>query len=101
LSNGANIAAAMLILRPESLGGAILIRPMVVLDRPPAAGSLAGKRVLMLNGAVDPLVPLDHVERLATLLRAGGAEVKPELLPASHGLTPQDVAAGQAWLQTT
>src|SRR5215210_3711495 len=31
LSNGANIAAAMLLLRPEVLGGALLIRPMVPL----------------------------------------------------------------------
>jgi phospholipase/carboxylesterase len=98
-SNGANIGATLLQLRPESMGAAILFRPMVVLDRPPAAGSLTGKRVLTVNGAVDPLVPLDHPERLATLLRAGGAEVKAELLPVSHGLTPQDVAVAQGWLQ--
>jgi phospholipase/carboxylesterase len=97
-SNGANIAAALLQLRPEVLGGAILFRAMVVLDRPAAANSLTGRRVLLANGNVDPLVPLDHPTRLAAHLRAGGAEVKVEMIPASHALTPQDVAAAQSWL---
>ena len=98
-SNGANIAATMLLLRPESLGGAILLRSMVVLEQPAAAGTLAGKRVLLCNGSTDPLVPPDHPERLAALLRTGGAEVKVHPISASHGLTPQDVAAAQEWLR--
>jgi predicted esterase len=97
-SNGANIAATMLQLRPATLGGGLLIRPMVVLDQPAAAGSLAGKRVLLLNGNVDPIVPLDHPPRLAALLRAGGADVTQQFLPASHNLTPGDIAAAQGWL---
>lgn len=98
-SNGANIAATVLLLRPEALGGGILFRSMVVLNQPAAAGSLAGKRVLLANGSVDPLVPPDHPARLAALLRAGGAEVAVESLQASHQLTSQDVAAAQSWLQ--
>ncbi len=97
-SNGANIAATLLQLRPETLGGGILIRPMVVLDQPAAPGSLAGKRVLLLNGNVDPIVPLDHASRLSALLRAGGADVSAQVIPASHNLTPADVAAAQDWL---
>lgn len=98
-SNGANIAATLLLLRPDTLGGGILFRPMVVLDQAAAPASLAGKRVLLCNGTTDPLVPADHPARLAGLLRAGGADVKLELLPASHALTPQDVAAAQSWLR--
>ncbi len=97
-SNGANIAATMFQLRPEILGAAVLLRPMVVLDQPAAPGSLAGKRVLLLNGKLDPIVPLDHPPRLAALLQAGGAHTTVEVLPASHGLTPGDLAAAQAWL---
>ena len=56
-SNGANAAAALLQLRPDvPLAGAILLRPMVVLEHPAAPGSLAGRRVLLLNGAQDPIV---------------------------------------------
>ncbi len=99
-SNGANIAATLLQLRPETLGAGILLRSMVVLNQPAAAGSLLGRRALLLNGTVDPIVPPDHPPHLAELLRAGGAEVKVQLLQASHGLTPQDVTAAKAWLQT-
>lgn len=96
-SNGANIAATLLLRQPDTLGGALLLRPMVVLDQPAAPGSLAGRRILLLNGSLDPLVPPDHPERLAACLRAGGAHVEVLRLAASHGLTPQDVAAGREW----
>lgn len=97
-SNGANIASTLLLRRPESLGGAILLRAMVVLEQPAAPASLTGKRALICHGSTDPIVPADHPARLAALLQAGGAEVKVHTVAASHGLTPQDVAAAQAWL---
>jgi predicted esterase len=71
---------------------------MVVLDQPAAAGSLNGRRVLLCNGNMDPLVPPGDPPRLAALLEAGGADVKVHTIPASHALTPQDVAAAQSWL---
>jgi predicted esterase len=97
-SNGANIAATLHLLRPETVGGGVLFRPMVVIEQSAAPGSLVGKRLLLCHGSTDPLVPPDDPTRLAALLRAGGADVKIETLPASHALTPQDVAAAQAWL---
>ena len=97
-SNGANIAATLLLLRPETLAGAILFRPMVVIERPAAADSLRGKRALISTGTVDPLVPPDHPERLASLLRAGGAAVTLKSHAASHALVPGDLAAAQDWL---
>ena len=98
-SNGANIAATLLQLRPETLGDAILLRSMVVLDQPATPASLAGRRVLLCHGSTDPLVPPDHPTRLAALLQAGGAAVKVHTIAASHNLTPQDVAAAQEWLE--
>src|ERR1035437_1317157 len=41
-SNGANMAASLLLLRPESLAAAVLFRPMVVLN-PATLPRLAGK----------------------------------------------------------
>lgn len=97
-SNGANVAATLLQLRPEILGGgAVLLRPMVVLDQPAAPASLTGRPVLLLNGAHDPIVPLDHPARLAALLRAGGASVTTHLLPATHGLSAQDLDLAAAF----
>ena len=97
-SNGANIAATLLQLRPESLAGAVLLRAMVVLDQPAVAGTLHGRRVLLANGTHDPIVPPDHPPRLAALLRAGGANVSLHLSPASHGLVTADLAAARAFL---
>jgi len=97
-SNGANIAGTLLLLRPETLGGAVLLRPMVVLDQPAAPGSLAGKRVLLCHGNTDPLVPAGQPARLAALFAAGGADVAARVFPASHALTPQDVTAARDWL---
>ncbi len=91
-SNGANIAAALLQLRPDvPLAGAVLLRPMVVVERPASPHTLTGRTVLLLNGDRDPIVPLDHPPRLAALLTGGGADVRRTLHPATgHGLAAED-----------
>jgi len=91
-SNGANIAATLLQLRPEILAGAVLLRAMVVLDEPAKPNSLAGRRVLMINGSADPLVPAAQPAHLAALLRTGGADVTQTMFPTGHNLTSADVA---------
>ncbi|MBP6507296.1 MAG: alpha/beta hydrolase [Opitutaceae bacterium] len=96
-SNGANIAATLLQLRPATLAGGVLLRPMVVLDQPAATGSLTNKRVLIASGTQDPIVPNDHPPHLAELLRAGGAAVTLHQSPAGHGLTTTDIAAAQKY----
>jgi phospholipase/carboxylesterase len=96
-SNGANMAASLLLLRPESLAAAVLLRPMVVLE-PATVPGLAGKAVLISSGNVDPIVPNDHPVRLAQLLRDAGATVDLQVHAASHGLVPADLAAAQSFL---
>ncbi|MDI4663641.1 alpha/beta hydrolase [Xanthobacter autotrophicus] len=96
-SNGANIAAAMLLLRPEALAGAVLLRAMVPIAAPPA-GTLPGTPVLMLSGAMDPIVPPENAARLAALLTARGALVEQRTLPASHGLTATDLTAARDFI---
>lgn len=96
-SNGANAAATLLLLRPESLAAAMLLRPMVVLE-PEKLPDLAGKRVLLSSGGVDPIVPADHPPRLADLLRRAGAEVTLRSHAASHGLVPGDFEAMRDFL---
>lgn len=96
-SNGANIAATLLLLRPETLSAAALLRPMVVLE-PTHLPDLTGKRVLLSSGNVDPIVPADHPPRLAGLLRRAGADVTLQTHAASHGLVPGDLAAAREFL---
>ncbi len=97
-SNGANVAAVVLARRPAVLAGAVLLRPMLVLDDP--AVGLAGKPVLMLSGAADPIVPPGSAEKLARLLAAGGAQVDHRALPAGHGLVQADMSLARDWLRS-
>jgi len=96
-SNGANVAVTMLLLRPETLAAAALLRPMVVLE-PESLPDLTGKRVLLSAGRVDPIVPADHPPRLAALLQRAGATVTLQTHAASHGLVPADFAAVRDFL---
>ena len=97
-SNGANIAAAVMFLRPETLAGAILLRPMVPFELE-TLPSLAGRRVLVAAGRSDPIVPAQQSERLAEMLRRAGAEVTLHWSPGAHGLERADLAAATAWWQ--
>ncbi|MEK9281977.1 alpha/beta hydrolase [Bradyrhizobium sp. ISRA442] len=96
-SNGANIAAALLLLKPEVLAGAVLLRAMVPLSDPPKA-ELKGKPVLLLSGQGDPIVPATNSARLAALLSEAGASVTHKVLPAGHQLTQADVALARDWI---
>ena len=96
-SNGANIAASLLLLSPGTLKGAVLFRAMVPL-RPERAPSLAGVRVLLSEGARDPIVPRAEGEELARMLRGGGADVTLEWQEAAHSLVDADLRTARTWL---
>ena len=96
-SNGANIAAAVLLLRPEVLAGGILLRPMVPLE-PRTVPDLSGARVLIGAARHDPIATPSETERLRGLLEKAGAQVQVEWVNAGHGLTNTDVANARAWL---
>ena len=96
-SNGANIAASMLLLRPEILSAAILFRAMVPLV-PETQPNLSSVRVWIGAGTDDPIIPTSETKRLAELLRKAGADVTIRHFPAGHELTPADVEAARDWL---
>ena len=96
-SNGANIAASMMLSRPESLAGAILLRSMVPFT-PPVYPDLSGKNILMLSGLGDPIVPIENAERLAGIFRKSGAQLDFAFKPAGHGLTEGDISVIKEWI---
>ncbi len=96
-SNGANIAASVLLSEPGVLAGGVLFRAMVPFE-PAARGDLGGHRVYIGAGRMDPLIPAPNTERLAELLRERGAEVTLEWQVAGHGLTQRDVDGARRWL---
>ncbi len=96
-SNGANIAASLLLLAPRALAGAILFRAMVPLV-PQQVPALPRTPVLVSNGRDDPYAADGETDRLVALLRQAGADVTLEWQPAGHGLTPTDVEVARDWL---
>jgi predicted esterase len=96
-SNGANIAASLLLTRGDVLGGAILMRAMVPFE-PQSLPNLTGRHVLLLAGEQDPIIPPASTSRLSELLRSGGADVTLKWYPTGHGLTSLDVRDATAWL---
>jgi phospholipase/carboxylesterase len=97
-SNGANIAGAVLLLRPDVLAGAILLRAMVPLSHAPQA-DLGGKPVLIMSGATDPIIPAANAARLASMLKQAGAAVEHRTLPVGHELSQADISFARAWLE--
>jgi len=97
-SNGANIASSMMLLRPGTLAGGILLRPMVPLE-PDSPPDLSGTPVYLGAGQMDPIVPTDNVTRLAELLEGYGATVTLTWQPAGHNLTREDVQSAREWIE--
>jgi len=97
-SNGANIAASMLLLRPEILRGAVLFRVMVPLV-PESLPDLSSVRVWIGAGSDDPIIPTSETQRLVELLRSAGADVTIRFFNAGHGLTNNEVETAGRWLK--
>lgn len=97
LSNGANIAASTMLLRPEVLRGSILFHPMVPLE-PETAPDLTGRPVFIGAGQIDPIAPPSETKRLTSLLQGYGVDVTLFWSPGGHGLTNAEVAAARDWL---
>ena len=98
LSNGANIAASVLLRHPSTLRAAGLLRPMLPY-RPDRIPDLAGTDVLIEAGERDPYSPAEQVARLTEILQAAGAAVTTTMQPgAGHALTEDDLRRLAAWV---
>ncbi len=98
-SNGANIAASLLLLEPTILSAAVLFRSMLPLN-PEKLPALHEKHVLMQSGRLDPIIPASNSERLAELLKQAGAEVALNWQNTGHGLTNPEFVTAKKWLET-
>ncbi|HEU4659902.1 MAG TPA: alpha/beta hydrolase [Pseudolabrys sp.] len=97
-SNGANIAASLLLTKPEALAGAVLMRAMLPFE-PEQMPALDSRPVLLLSGEADPIVPTASRDRLAEILTTSGAALTHHVVPAGHNLTAQDLALAAQWME--
>ncbi len=98
-SNGAIMAAALLMTYPDVLAGAILFRPLSPFDRH-RSSLLVGKPILIIDGAEDRRRSTGDGLRLADRLRRSGARVTHRLLPVGHPITDEDKVVAREWLSS-
>lgn len=95
-SNGANMAAAMMLFRPGSIAGACLLRARAVVT-PSDLPMLNDAPVLISAGQHDDIIPADSAATLAQLLTRAGARVDLAIQNAGHDLTPADFSLAKQW----
>jgi predicted esterase len=96
-SNGANIAASALLLHPDLLAGAVLLRAMVPFE-PSAPVTLPGTPVYLGAGRFDPIIPPESSARLAALLEQAGARTTLVWQPTGHQLVQAELGQVRDWL---
>jgi phospholipase/carboxylesterase/glyoxalase family protein len=96
-SNGANVAASMILLHPGLLRAAVLFRAMVPFE-PDVTPDLSGMPVFMAAGRMDRMIPPDNTQRLADILLEAGADVDLRWRDTGHPLTYEDVGEAKEWL---
>ena len=97
-SNGANIAASLLLTQADALAGAVLLRAMLPFE-PQTTPDLSGKPVLLLSGSNDPMAPAASRDQLVTVLKAAGSDLVYKALPTGHNLTQDDLTIAGDWLE--
>ncbi|MDV6012480.1 alpha/beta hydrolase [Haloechinothrix sp. LS1_15] len=95
-SNGANIATAVAMFRPDALQEVAAFAGMLPHPEPPEH-DLAGTRVFLANGERDPMAPIDSADRLVGLLRDRSAEVRTHRHPGGHELTMDALREARDW----
>jgi phospholipase/carboxylesterase len=96
-SNGANVASTVMLIEPGILRGSILLRPMLVYA-PTEQNDLSGSAVFISAGRMDPIVPVESVERLVSLFESAHTDVTLKWQLAGHGLVPCEVREAAEWL---
>jgi predicted esterase len=96
-SNGANMAASMLLLKPQTLSGAILFRAMVPLV-PDSLGDLSEKRIFLSSGLRDPIATRQEAERLYGLFKQARTIIDLQWQNSGHELTEDDIHVAKQWL---
>lgn len=96
-SNGANIAASVLLRHPATLAGGVLLHAMVPFV-PDACPDLSNKHIFLGAGENDPIVSVDETTRLHSILHRCGADVQTAWFQHGHRLSAAEVHAAGAWL---
>lgn len=97
-SNGANILASVLLIRPELADVAGLMHPLIPWV-PEEQSGLRGKRVLITAGRRDPIGPAHLTEAFETYLSSQGADVGTFWHEGGHEIRQEEILALKRFLE--
>ena len=97
-SNGANIAASLMLTDPGVLRAAVLFRAMVPFE-PEDNPDLSGTSIFLAAGTIDQMIPPDNARRLAEILQEAGADLDVRWREVGHGLTYEEIEEAREWLR--
>jgi len=98
-SNGANIAASLLLRQPGRLRAAVLLHAMTPFV-PETVPDLSGKPIFLSAGRNDPIVPQENTLQLAGLFQTAKADLTVHWHNSGHSLTREEAVAARDWLAT-
>jgi phospholipase/carboxylesterase/glyoxalase family protein len=96
-SDGANLAASLILLHPHYLAGAVLFRVMVPL-LPDLIRDFSNLFIFIGAATVDPLIPTGQAGELAAIFQSGGADVAISWHQGGRELGEDDIQAARNWL---
>jgi predicted esterase len=96
-SNGANLAASLILFHPHYLARAVLFRVTVPLV-PEIIRDFSNLFIFIGAASLDPLIPAGQAGELAAIFKSGGAEVAISWHQGGRELGEDDVQAARNWL---
>ena len=96
-SNGANILANLMFVKPATLAGAVIMHPLIPYE-PVMHPKLNGRPVLITFGANDPITSPGHGDTVAGWFEMAGAEVSRFSHASGHNVPEGELEAISGWL---
>jgi phospholipase/carboxylesterase len=96
IGDGATLAASLLFVHSELLGGAVLVQPKSPF-RPRPLPALPCYPILLVTGQQEPAAAESEAKELASLLFQCGCSVRRVRVPADHRFEAKLIRAGSAW----
>jgi predicted esterase len=97
-SNGANIAASLMLREPGRLPAAVLLRAMVPFV-PETLPDLGAVSIFLSAGQRDSIVPAANTRQLLSILESAGATVSMHWHNGGHELGQDDLDAAKLWME--
>lgn len=100
-SQGAVMASAVLLTRPETLAGTVMLSGYLPLDQnlPIDEARLAHRPVFVAHGTADPLIPITWGRATRDFFSRVGADLTYREYPIAHYIAPEELRDVAEWLR--